>query len=335
MIAVQLQEDDATVEAELPGRASAEQQVEFSFRVTGHLTEYPMRVGQRVRRGELLARLDPRDFRTTVDDYTGQLARAEADAEVARLQYERAQRIRVENSGAISQAIVDERLGAFKQAEAQVLSISAKLDDARNDLIDTELFAPFDGVIVATYVNNYEEVDAKQPVLRLVDPSSIEVTVQVPEQHISKIDLIRSIVCRFDAYPGIDVTAQIHEVGREASSDTRTFPVTLIMAQPEDIVILPGMAARVTFTVDAQAIDEIGGSVIPASAVFSDEQDRAFVWLLDREAGTVSRKQVSPRMPVGDGLSVDGLYPGDWVVTAGVHFLRDNQRVRLMDGEGG
>ena len=115
-------------------------------------------------------------------------------------------------------------------AEAQAEASDADVKVKEKALADTEIFAPFNGTIAATYLENFQNVRSKQPVIRVLDLSLIEFKIDVPEKLISYVSLIKNIQVAFDAYPGSFVPSEIKEVGTEASTTTRTFPVTLIMA---------------------------------------------------------------------------------------------------------
>lgn len=333
--AVQLGEPGAVVERDFPGRAEASRELNLAFRVAGRLSELPARVGDSVKKDTVLAQLDPRDFLVAVEVNEGRLAKALADVEVAQSDYDRGVNIKKENPGAISQAVIDQRLGALKQARAVVLSVRAALDDAKNALNDTTLKAPFDAVVVARTVENFEEVQAKNPILRLVDASQVKMTFQLPEQHISLLPQVASFTCRFDALPDVDILARIFEVGTEALPTTRTYPVTLIMDQPKGVAILPGMSGKVRIRLKDGALTTATGMVVPASAVFADTSGQKYVWTVDPQSRRVSRKPVQVGPTMQQGLLLQGLATGTWVVTAGTHFLQDNQEVRLPATDGG
>lgn len=334
--AIKIESTGALIEANFPGRAEASQELDLSFRVTGLLVEMPAKVGDSVKAGQTLAQLDRRDFQVAIDVIMGRLAKTQADMEVAQSDYERGVSIQKENPGAISQAIIDQRSGAVKQAQANVLSVMASLEDARNALADTTLKAPFDAVVVERLFENHEEVQAKRPVYRLVDASKVKMTFQLPEQHISKLPEVTSFICRFDAFPDVDLPpAQIYEVGTEALRTTRTYPVTLIMDQPKGVAILPGMSGKVHIRLKAGALETANGLAVPATAVFTDASNQRFVWVVDPQSKRVSRRSVQVGLVVRQGVLVEGLTPGTWIVTAGVNILQDNQEVRLPQTDGG
>jgi multidrug efflux pump subunit AcrA (membrane-fusion protein) len=112
--------------------------------------------------------------------------------------------------------------------------------------------------------------------------------------------------------------------------------VNLVMEQPEGIRILPGMAGRASAVKREPGEEEGSTIVVPITAIFSPEQgDQSFVWVVDAESNTVSRREVPVGELVDTGVPVlDGLEPGDWVVTAGVSYLEEGQKVKLMEGKG-
>jgi RND family efflux transporter MFP subunit len=143
------------------------------------------------------------------------------------------------------------------------------------------------------------------------------------------------IVVVFEPAPDRAYTAIIKEFAARADPQTQTFAVTVSLPQPEDINILPGMTATVGVTADLSGEAEGEEPVtIPAHAVFSDPEGGANVWVVD-ESLTVHRRPVSAGPVTGsDGIIIlDGLAPGERIVTAGVQSLREGQEVRLMGSQ--
>ena len=135
----------------------------------------------------------------------------------------------------------------IRAKEAEIRDLQAAVEAANDQLRYTELIAPFSGVVAAKYVENFETVQSKQQIVRLLDISKIEMVVHLPERAMPNLKYAQDIKCRFDQFRDIDIPAEIKEIGHEASKTTRTYPVTLIMDQPkaENVTILPGMAGEV------------------------------------------------------------------------------------------
>jgi RND family efflux transporter MFP subunit len=316
-----------------PGRARAHQEVDLSFRVNGPLIELPNDiVGKSFRQGEVIARLDPRDYEVNVEDVLGKLERSRSRVKRAQGEYQRELVIFKEDPGATSKTSVDRKRDQQDSAAGEVRSLEASLDAAKDNLEYTSLAAPFDGRITARYVDNFQDVRAKQAVVRLLDASRIQIVVDIPETLISQLPQVNEFWVVFDAFPDRKITAELFEFGTEASLTTRTFPVTLIMDQPDDIKILAGMAGRAYGRPgSAQAgSDEL---VVPASAVFTpDNSTESKIWVVNRDTGIVSLRAITTGGFNNNGIVVTGgVEAGEWVATAGVHSLKEGQQVRILE----
>jgi RND family efflux transporter MFP subunit len=318
--AMQIAEAGALQEHWFPGRASATQEANIAFEVPGRLVQRPVLVGDRVTKGQLLAKLDPRDFQNALDQARAAAARARAF---------RDRIVEAAKTGAVSRQDVDDAEAALRIAQAEVQIRQKALDDS-------ELYAPFDGTVSAILVENFENVQAKQVIMRVLDTSEIELVVNIPETLISHVLFVKEVRVQYDAFPGRDFPAQIKEVSNEASETTRTFAVNLIMDQPKDVQILPGMAGRATARVELPGGIDDTGFEINASAVFSRDNQGTYVWIVDPDAGTVSRREVEVGRVTPRGLVVKGVKPGEWVAIAGANVLQEGQKVRILEqGAGG
>jgi len=183
-------------------------------------------------------------------------------------------------------------------------------------------------------VENFENVVAKQVIMRVLDTSKIEMVVNIPETLISNVLFVKDVRVQYDAFPNRDFPAQIKEVSNEASDTTRTFAVNLIMDQPKDVTILPGMAGRATGRVDLLGGSDEAGFEVRASAVFSPDNEKTYVWIVDPNAGTVSKREVEVARVTPRGVVVRGVKPGEWVAIAGANVLQEGQKVRLLEQGG-
>ena len=329
-----------------PGRAKAKEETNLSFRVFGPVIARPVNVGDRVKKGDLIAQIDPTDYEVALENMKGRLDRAKADNVFATGEYKRAQRIFKEDPGAVSDTYVDQRRMEQDGTAAEIRTLTASVERARLDLSYTTLQAPFDGTIVATYIEAFEYVKAQQPIVRLLDKSQIEMVIDVPEGLITLAPFVEKITVVFDPYPDIELEATIQEIGREATEATRTYPVTLVMDQPEGVDILPGMAGIATGY--ARLPDDPTEAIkVPTHAVASDQSGKPFVWVLKPESEppegrSMTRvKAVAEKREVETGnitnagmLIKSGLESGEWVATAGLYSLRDGQEVYLQPTHG-
>lgn len=320
-----------------PGRARAAQEVDLSFRVAGPLIELPNDiVGREYRQGEEIARLDPRDYEVKVRELEAKLDRAESSVKRAEGEHKRELNIFEQDAGATSKTSVDRKRDTRDQAKAEVKSLEASLDAAKDDLRYTRLMAPFDGKVVAKYVENFQDVRAKQHVVRLLDSSQVKIVVDIPENMISQLSYVEDISVVYDAFPERSIPAGIHEVGTEASLTTRTYPVTLIHGQPEDITILAGMAGRASGRNRQEQAAGAQSISVPVAAVFTpDTEEQNYVWVIDEQSGQVARRAVTAGALVPTGIEIrQGLESGEWIAIAGVHSLQEGQRVRLLKNGG-
>ncbi len=334
-------EDVAGLQARgFPGRARATQEIDLAFRVSGPLITRPVNVGDQVKEGGVVARIDPRDFEVNLRNVQSQLREAKAAFESASSDFRRLQNIFKKDPGATSQAAIDRAREAQNGAAATVDALTASVATAQDQLDDTHLKAPFDGTVVATYVENFQNVREKQPIVRILDTSHIEMVVNVPENLISMAPYVQTVVLQFDAFPGREFEGKIKEIGTEASQTTRTFPLTLIMEQAEDARVLPGMAGRARADkLELPEAQQRTGVTVPAGAIFTpDTETQSHVWIIEPTEGDLG---VLKRRPVKTGdltrhgvLVTDGLKAGEWIVTAGVHSVAEGETVRILKQNG-
>ena len=302
---------------DFPGRAKAVHEVNLAFDVNGTLNKRPVNIGDTVTKGQLIASLDSRDFVSNVKE-------ARANVQNALANFNRAKEL-------IKKSFISK--SEYDRLNAQYRGFSAERDKAVKALSDASLKAPFSGFISELYVENFQAVVAKQLIARLVDVSQIKMIVDIPESKISIVSQVKSITVIFDAFPNRKISATVKEIGKEASSTTRTYPVTLIMDQPEGIRILPGMSGKARADAIASTSPETSIQV-PLSAVFSPDDNQSYVWLINKTTKTVKKQPVTLKRISSNGLLITkGLGSGDQIATAGVHFLREGMKVRIMQNK--
>ena len=313
---------DAAGMRSFPARIAASARADLSFRIPGTVKELPVKEGDRLLEGDLVARLDSTDYQIVVDDKRATFKKTEKN-------FGRGKKLI--KSGTISQA-------DFDRLEAEFKSARAALKKATQDVAYTELKAPFDGVIATREVDRFEEVRAKQKIVILQNIEMLEVKFDIPESIIRGIrggedeaarDKIR-VVASFEGQPGSRYPLTYKEISTKADAKTQTFEATYLMKEWEQGIILPGMTATVTLDLS----DFIQGEMIftvPVSAVVGDYKLDPQVWTVDEASMSVSPHPVKVGRLVGNGIEVvEGLEPGDRIVTAGTPFLVEGMRVTLM-----
>ncbi|MGX5913260.1 efflux RND transporter periplasmic adaptor subunit [Aliidiomarina sp. Khilg15.8] len=316
------QRDAAT--RRFPAVVEATQTASLAFRVAGEITELPFRPGQQVSANQQVAALDARDYELAVEQ-------AAARAELVESQHRRNQRL-------LEQELISQ--AQFDQSRADQRVAQAELDVARTNLEYTRLRAPFAGVVANLHVDKHENIAPQQAIMTLQADALIDVSIQVPERLFAQVrrDLEYQPDVLFDGLPGRYFKASVREWNRVADAATNTYRVVFTLPAPGDVHILPGMTATVLIDTEKMTSRAPNVVMLPAAAVFAPEEqplraDTAYVWLYqaddEHSAGTVSLHQVAVGDMTNDGVQItDGLTPGDQVVEAGVHHLRDGQAVK-------
>ncbi len=308
------------------GTARAAVESTLSFKVAGTVTERPVEVGDTVAKGDLLARIDPQDYRVRLQEAEAGLAQARANLRNAQATYERTRGL-YENRNA-SQSDLDAARAAAESAEATVKASTQQLEAARLQLSYTRLTAPQDCAIAETFVKANENVRAGQDVVKIACGDCSEVEVSVPETFIDRVDEVASVAVRIDALGKEEYPAEITEVG--VASGGTTFPV-IVRLVGECPQVRSGMAADVTFAVSEEAAYQ--GIVVPVVAVGEDDRGN-YVYALETDADSrwfARRRAVEVGGVAAKGVQiVSGLDEGELIVTAGVRRIEDGQQVKLL-----
>lgn len=310
-----------------PGTIEARNKADLSFRVQGQLVELPAEPGLRVRRGDLLARLDAAVYQNVLAEREAQLALAE-------VRYDQARTLRAKDLA--SQLELD-------QSRAELEVARALRNAARDQVAYTRLTAPFDGMIARVSVENHQTVEARSPVLQLQDNDRLEVHFSVPESLVSQLMRIRDPKALQDYCGRVHFARHPEETFRachkefEATPDplTRTYPVVFTLDPIDAFTVLPGMTVSIEldFTRFLRAEARTGLS-IPVEALFEHE-GATWVWRVDEDM-RARLTAVTPARLAGDRVLIaEGLESGDRVIAAGVGFVREGMQVRPFVKERG
>ena len=309
---------------DFPGIVIAENRADLAFRVAGKLKELLIKEGDQVTKGQVIARLDQTDFKIELEDKKANFEKAKANF---------ARSAKLLEPGHISQREFDEIKANYSTAEAHMKAAS-------QNLMYTELKTPFDGSITKIYMDNFEEVMAKDKIATLQDLKSMQVEIDVPESLMIRAkrgDGTRNIFATFDAIKGKKFLLKFREVSAQADETTHAYKIRLSLPVIENYTILPGMTATVSVdhvkTSDS-AQDETD-IIIPSHAVMEDSKGR-FVYIAEPEStssmiGVIHRRDVTTSRLTSTGLVVtSGLNQDDLVVVAGMSKMQEGLRVRLM-----
>jgi len=302
-----------------PAVVDAIQKADVSFRVSGKIQKIFVKEGDEVKKDQLLAELDPTDFNIRLKD-------RQASYNTAKANYDRAKKL--VDKGAISKVDHD-------NIRAKYFTAKASLDEAKQDLLYTKLKANFDGFIAKRYVENFEEVQASQTIFSLEDVSALKIIIDVPENIMVLLKKApsgqRKLSASFTNIDGVNFPLSYIESTTKADPTTKTFKVTLRMDAPADYNILPGMTATVSAELLQSELDNKAPVTLPVSAVIANNEKQASVWVVNEDTMTVSQKNVTPGLIIGDSIQVTGLTAGERVVTAGAAFLREGMKVSLLE----
>lgn len=308
---------------------SAEESM-ISFRVPGEIMALPVKKAQEVKKGDLLAQLDNRDFKNEVD-----LRQAEFD--LAQANYKRIKSLW--GKKVVSQAELD-------TTTAQLKSARAALKLSKDRLKDTTLVAPFDGRIAQIDVENHQLVQAQKPILLLQSDNTLEVRIQMPETTLTKIqqknvNTLYQPLVTFNGHPassGIGYPVTYNEHATSATPGTLSYEVTFTMPAPKDITIYPGMAA--TLHLDMAKVlrnKPIAHVVVPVNSVLKDDSTgKHQAWIYDTNTGRVNPVTVTLGAMTKDGITItSGLKSGEQIVAAGLSQLSKNMAVKPLIRERG
>jgi RND family efflux transporter MFP subunit len=299
----------------------------LSFEVGGKVETVNVDIGDRVRKGQLLAVLDKEPYRLDVDAAQAELVKARAKVVSTKEEYERQERVYLQGAGAKSK--LDRAKYNYDAALSQVNYQIAKLNLAKRDLRKTMLTSPYDGHIAWRSVDPHEEIKVGQKVFAIDAKGALEVHLAVPETTIHRIHMGTPATVRFPTLPRHSVKGRISEIG-SAAVKANAFPVKLGLIEPP-ATINPGMTAEASLVLKDEG--QMSGYLVPIQAILpAKEPRRGYAFVYDPETSTVRKKSVHTlgaeqnRVIVSKGLSA-----GDIIAVAGVSFLADGMKVKLME----
>ncbi len=300
-----------------PAVMKAQQTSALAFTASGFVQDISVIRGQDVRKGQVLARLDNRDFQSN-------LASARAQFEESETEYQRAKNLLSQN--AIAKMTVDQRKAARDVAKAT-------LDRMQKALGDTTIKAPFSGQISAIHVEKFENIQAFQPILTLQNNDSIVATVDIPASvllHMKQLEP-ENIRVALEDLPGAGFPAEFLEASSVPNEGSQSYEARFKFTASDNFLVLPGMTGSVQATFIAAEGNRFSAGVeVPISAVHK-ENGSTFVWLVNTTNLTVSKRHITIEDGVSDKVRVlSGLSIGDTIAAAGVSYMYDGMTVREL-----
>jgi membrane fusion protein, multidrug efflux system len=310
----------------LTGEIQPRYQADIGFRVNGKILARPVDVGTQVKKGDLLARLDPQQYRQDFEVAKAEVAKA--DAEVTRSEAQEYRQRELLKNGNTTRVQYDQALKTFKTAQAEADAARAKQVQASENLDYTDLKADNDGVISEIGADPGQVVSAGQMVVKLAQPGEREAVFNVAEAAFKNPPKNPTVEVQLVSNPDIKTAGKVRYVSPQADPTTRTFTVRVSLPDaPSQMRLGANVVGSVT-------VNEGKVVAIPGSALFQKDGKPA-VWLVTKD-GTVQLKPITVERYQGDSVVVaGGLAQGDVVVTGGAQKLLPGQKVRMMQASAG
>ncbi len=303
--------ESTSLPLEISGVIKEKQEVMLSFKVGGPILSLSVKEGDLVKKGEVIAQIDPRDY--------------EIHLQAAKAQYDQI----TDEYGRNRQLFEQGKLPAntFEKLKAAYLATKSSFEAAQNALSDTRLVAPFTGYIFQKEVDPFETVNPGQPIVSLIDVSQVEVTFGLAESQIKDASSFGRIVCDVPNANAFSLPASIVSVSRKAGA-SNLFEVKLALANPNG-TLRPGLSATVRIQLPSQSGSQVQ---VPVSAVFS-RNGQSNVWVYNPTTQVVACRAIALEANGRDGMLLvrHGLVAGESIVIAGVNKLTDNEKVRVLN----
>lgn len=296
-----------------PGKTKSADDINVSFRVSGPILKVYVKAGDHVRKGQLLAAMDPRDYQTQLKATQAEYESIKADADRVIAMYN-------EESTTASN---------YDKARYGLEQITQKLNNHRNQLADTKLYSPIDGYVQEVLHEGGETVSAGMPIISMFGSGTLEVEINVAAFDYANRDRMNTVYCKFDLLPDEIFPLKVSSISAEANSN-QLYTVRMRFTGPYDRTkITPGMTTMVYVSFDQDSTST--HISIPSTAVFeADGHSKVFVY--DTKSQTVKSRNITVRRLHRDGTAEvsDGITDGETIVVAGVHHITDGQKVTPM-----
>lgn len=296
------------------GVLKEKQDVNVAFKVGGQVLELLADEGDYVKEGQVIAKIDKRDYKIHL--HASEAQYNQIDAEYSRYKELYSQKKLPANT--------------LEKLEAGYLAAKSGYEAAQNALNDTELKAPFAGYVYRKKINNFENVAPGQVIFTLLDVSCLEVGFGLPESQVNRAKKFSEIVVDVASANAYNVPAELLSVNEKANGNDM-FDVRLIVNNTDGNILKPGMSAKVRIKIPQEELNSI---TVPVESVFESE-NKTYVWVFNSADSVVIKTPVEVEKFKNNGLLLvtSGLKGNENVVTAGVHSLSDKQAVKLLNNK--
>lgn len=290
----------------------------LAFRVSGQIIDLPISTGQNIKKGDLIAALDTREIAL-------QFSADKAAYETALAQFNRSKRL--VDKEAISQQEYEVNKASYEKSKSAY-------ENSVNNMRDSKLYAPFSGSIEEINVDNYERINAGTAIVKLVNPSELQVMFTIPDNNLSLLQNNPKFTVEFDIYKNQKFNAKLKQY-IEVSSDGSGIPVRVIIDDTSfknsDVMVKPGFSCKVTLHIDTKKFTGDALTTIPISAIYADAASNTKnVWVVKNNS--VSLRKIQTGKLIGEESIVisEGLTAGEIIVIAGVTQLKEGDKVSLI-----
>lgn len=311
----------------LTGQIQARDQVNLAFRIGGRLQERSVGVGDLVRPGQIVARIEPQDSQNSLRAAEADLASAHAVLTNARTVENRQRELL--SKGIAAQATYDQAEQQLKTAQAQVESAQARLQNAKDNFTYTDLKSDVAGSVTAKGAEPGEVVAAGRMVLQVATQGGRDAVFNVPAQIIRQSPQNPEVTVALSDDPAVVAIGHVREVAPQADAATGTYVVRVALDSPPETMRL-GATILGQVKIQSEPVIQLPGTALTQS------EGKPAVWVVDPQKKTVSLLTVTVgHYDTSSIIVTDGLKDGDIVVTAGVQALRPGQEVRLLEAGAG
>jgi RND family efflux transporter MFP subunit len=309
------------------GTAQTDKIIKLSFRSAGIVTQFDIKLGQKVKKGQLLSKLDNVSSRLSYEQAVTQVNSAESQVNTAKLSLDRIRTLYEKGSASLSD--FEAAKNSYKTALESYKSSKRGLAIQQEQINYGYLYAPENGTISTVDVELDENVSAGQLIATLNSGTDMEIMLGIPESVINGVQNGMDVSVDFSSLANEKFTAKVTEVSPAVDANTATYPVRVTLNNPSDN-IKSGMTANVTFDFGDQKVNN-KTLVVPANAVGEDSDGR-FVFLIEGDADNakVKKQQVTIGSLTPEGFEIkSGLSAGQKIATAGLQTLLNGQEVKL------
>ena len=304
------------------GRLIPNREVVLSAEVSGIVQAYEVDMGDPAAAGQMLVRLDPRDYDLALREARATLLSARARLAAAQNAFKRAQELLPDK--VITQEVYEKVEAEYIAAQGAVAQAEAMVDIRRRNLEKTVIEAPFDGLVIRRMVELGQNINIGDPVMAMADMQVMRVKIYLNEQDYVHLDVDDTVAVRVQAFPDRHFPGRVDRIGVKADAQTNTFEVDVRVANP-DLELKAGLTATVRIV-----LDEIPQAVMVPQDCILFRENRKEVFVVTAGGKAAAREVTLGRVEGSAVRILKGVQPGDRLVTSGAQYLKEGDPVTIV-----